>query len=148
MSFDKSCARRAVAFGVFDVFHVGHLRYLEYAAQRCRQLWVGIRSDQLQTPGKNHGTVFTEKQRCELVAALRCVDHAFVFSVPLDDHPYWLDWFNRHDVDVVIVGGDWHGSERWNRLTPRLKEADIDVIFAPRTPGISSSKIRKTLFNL
>jgi glycerol-3-phosphate cytidylyltransferase len=136
---------RGIAFGVFDLFHVGHLRYLQYAADHCDHLWVGVRGDSLTTPGKPHSSLFDEAQRLELIRGLACVDYAFIFSQSLDDSRYWCSWLCRHQIEIVIVGGDWQYSPRWNHLQPCLEREGIQVQFAPRTTGVSSTQIRQKI---
>jgi glycerol-3-phosphate cytidylyltransferase len=140
---DKGTGRRGMAFGVFDLLHVGHVRYLQFASRHCDELWVGVRSDSLETPGKSGSAIIDEEQRCELIASLACVDHAFIFDVSLDNYPYWIDWFVASDVDILVIGGDWRNSSRWLTMTPELVKSGIEVIFAPRTEDISSTKIKE-----
>lgn len=73
----------ALANGVFDLLHVGHLRYLEGAKQLAGKLVVAINSDASTRANKGPARpVIPEAERLELVAALRCVDAAFLFSEP------------------------------------------------------------------
>ena len=73
----------ALATGVFDLLHVGHLRYLEGAKQLAGKLVVAINSDASTRANKGPARpVIPEAERLELVAALRCVDAAFLFSEP------------------------------------------------------------------
>ena len=73
--------RIAFANGCFDVLHVGHVRYLQGARQEGDVLVVGINSDRsvaaLKAPGR---PVLRAEARCELVAALECVDYVVVFD--------------------------------------------------------------------
>lgn len=138
-------AARGIAFGVFDLFHVGHLRYLQYAANLSEYLLVGVRSDSLKTPGKELQVLMPEDQRCELISALSCVDEAFIFHNSLDVTDYWIDWLISCQIGLVVVGGDWEGSARWNHLQPLFEKEQIDVVFAPRTKEISSSMIKRKL---
>ena len=76
-------AGRTIAFanGCFDLLHVGHVRYLQGARQEGDVLVVGINSDRsvaaLKAPGR---PVLRAEARCELVAALECVDYVVVFD--------------------------------------------------------------------
>lgn len=73
----------ALANGIFDLLHVGHLRYLEGARQLADRLVVAINSDASTRAYKGPGRpVIPEAERQELVRALRCVDHAFLFDEP------------------------------------------------------------------
>lgn len=134
-------SKKGVAFGVFDIFHVGHVRYLQTAAKNCQELYVGIRSDELKTPGKNRTTYFTETIRLEMILSLSCVKEAFVFYKSLDESAYYLDWFSRNNIDIVFVGEDWKASQRWKRLEPLLNNIDIKVHYIKRTESISSTEI-------
>ena len=75
-------AGRTIAFanGCFDLLHVGHVRYLEAAAREADVLVVAINDDNsvcaLKGPGR---PILTERDRAELVAALRCVDYVLLF---------------------------------------------------------------------
>lgn len=133
--------KKGIAFGVFDIFHIGHLRYLQQSASLCEELYVGVRSDALKTPGKNRSTFFDQEIRCELIRGLKCVYEAFVFNVSLDDAFYWVEFFKKNAIDIVFVGEDWKNSDRWKTLKKLLNQNNITVKFFPRTNGISSSGI-------
>jgi rfaE bifunctional protein nucleotidyltransferase chain/domain len=73
--------RIAFANGCFDLLHVGHVRYLQGAREQGDVLVVGINSDRSVTALKGPGRpVFSAEARCELVAALECVDYVLVFD--------------------------------------------------------------------
>ena len=75
--------RIVLANGVFDTLHVGHARYLAGARAEGDLLVVAVNSDSsvraLKGPGR---PVLDEQARALLVAALRVVDYAVVFSEP------------------------------------------------------------------
>lgn len=72
-----------LANGCFDLFHVGHLRYLAGAAALGDVLVVAVNSDRQTRELKGDGRPFTpERERAEIVAALRCVDLVTVFDEP------------------------------------------------------------------
>jgi D-glycero-beta-D-manno-heptose 1-phosphate adenylyltransferase len=79
----KNGARVVLANGCFDILHVGHVRYLEGARALGDLLVVGINSDaqvrSLKGPGR---PVVPERERAELVAALRAVDFVTIFPEP------------------------------------------------------------------
>lgn len=72
--------RIAFANGVFDVLHVGHVRYLQGAAAIADVLVVAVNGDQsvraLKGPGR---PVMNERERAELVAAIRGVSYVTIF---------------------------------------------------------------------
>ena len=80
----RSAGRRiALANGIFDLLHVGHIRYLKAAKQQADLLVVAVNSDasarSLKGPGR---PVIPEAERCEILAALECVDYVTIFPQP------------------------------------------------------------------
>jgi rfaE bifunctional protein nucleotidyltransferase chain/domain len=93
----------ALANGVFDLFHVGHLRYLEGAKDLADVLVVAVNSDASTRRNKGPGRpVVPERERAEILEALRCVDHVVVFGsrtvVPV---------IRRLEPDVHVKGTDY-----------------------------------------
>lgn len=73
--------RIAFANGCFDLLHVGHVRYLQGAREQGDVLVVGVNNDRSVTALKGPGRpLFKAEARCELVAALECVDYVVVFD--------------------------------------------------------------------
>ncbi|MBS1795619.1 MAG: adenylyltransferase/cytidyltransferase family protein [Acidobacteria bacterium] len=76
-------ARIVLANGCFDLFHVGHIRYLAGAKALGDRLLVGINSDEQVRKLKGDGRPFMpERERAEIVAALRFVDFVTIFDEP------------------------------------------------------------------
>jgi D-glycero-beta-D-manno-heptose 1-phosphate adenylyltransferase len=80
----RSTGRRiALANGIFDLLHVGHIRYLQAAKQQADLLVVAVNSDasarSLKGPGR---PLIPEAERCEILAALECVDYVTTFEQP------------------------------------------------------------------
>ena len=72
-----------LANGGFDLIHAGHIRYLE-AAKKCGDvLIVALNSDasirKLKGPGR---PILPERERAEILSALRCVDDVIIFDEP------------------------------------------------------------------
>ena len=80
--WERTAGRRiALANGLFDLLHVGHVRYLQAARREADRLVVAVNSDvsarSLKGPGR---PLVPEQERCEILAALDCVDYITVFS--------------------------------------------------------------------
>jgi rfaE bifunctional protein nucleotidyltransferase chain/domain len=76
----KRGARIVFANGCFDLLHVGHVRYLEAARHLGDMLVVGINGDEQVRALKGEGRPFLpERERAEIVAALRPVDLVTIF---------------------------------------------------------------------
>lgn len=71
----------AFANGCFDLLHVGHVRYLEAAKAEADRLIVAVNADASVAGLKGAGRpILPERDRAELVAALRAVDYVVIFS--------------------------------------------------------------------
>lgn len=76
-------ARIVFANGCFDLMHVGHVRYLEAARALGDLLVVGVNGDAEVRRLKGEGRPFvSERERAEMVAALRAVDIVTIFHEP------------------------------------------------------------------
>jgi len=91
----KRSALVAVANGAFDLLHVGHVRYLE-AAKRATKggfLIVGVNTDDSVRAAKGKGRpVLPERERAEIVDALRCVDRVVLLALRPDLHVKGTDY--------------------------------------------------------
>jgi rfaE bifunctional protein nucleotidyltransferase chain/domain len=71
----------AFANGVFDVLHVGHVRYLQDAARVADVLVVAVNGDDSVRAIKGEGRpVMPERERAEIVSAIRGVSYVTIFS--------------------------------------------------------------------
>ena len=119
-----------ITFGTFDVFHVGHLRVLERARAFGDRLVVGVSADALNLRKKDRLPVFSEAERLEIVAALKCVDDVFVEESLEQKRDYILE----HKADVLVMGDDWAGKfDEFNDV--------CRVEYLPRTPAISTTAL-------
>ena len=76
-------ARIVFANGCFDILHVGHVRYLEAAKALGDLLIVGINADEQVRRLKGPGRPFVpERERAEVIAAVRAVDLVTIFAEP------------------------------------------------------------------
>lgn len=84
VAIDRQNNRKIVlANGCFDFFHVGHIRYLAGAKAFGDCLIVGINSDeQVRKLKGEKRPLMPERERAELISALRFVDYVTIFSEP------------------------------------------------------------------
>ena len=88
--------------GYFDPIHVGHLEFLELAKKLGDTLTVIINNN-LQAELKKGSTFMDEKDRMEIVAALRCVDEVFL---SIDTDKSVCKSLERIKPDIFANGGD------------------------------------------
>lgn len=89
---------RSIAFanGCFDVLHVGHVRYLQEAARQADVLVVAVNGDASVRQLKGSGRpVMPERERAEIIAALRGVAYVTIFH---EDSPGRLLALLKPDV--------------------------------------------------
>lgn len=132
---------RILCTGVFDLFHIGHLRYLQYARRQGKRLTVAVTPDAVCAERKGKWPIIHETQRLEIIRGLGWVDRAEYMPSSLELTEVAAAWIADWNIDQVVVGGEWEGSPRWQRLTAALAERGIAVSFAPHTQGISSTEI-------
>ena len=140
---------RGLTIGVFDLFHVGHLRYLQFASRQCSHLVVAVTPDCIAEEMKGRRPVIPQEQRMEIVLALDIVAEVRPLPSTTENTETAAIWIDDWDIQHVIAGGGWKGSDRWARLVPALTRQGITVDFAPHTEFISTTQIiDKILGNL
>ena len=128
--------------GVFDLFHIGHLNLLRKAKEQCDYLIVGVSTDAL-VAYKHKQAVIPFEERKQIVAAIKYVDEV----VPQEDMDKMAAWERLH-FDVMFVGDDWKGTEKWNNYEKQFAEVGVKIVYFPYTKGTSSTLINETLEKL
>jgi len=126
--------------GVFDLFHIGHLNILKSAKNMCNKLIVGITYDELVYERKNKYPIIPFIERVEIVKAIRYVDEIVV----QDSMDKILAW-EKLKFNIMFVGNDWKGTEKWNELEIRMNKVGVKIMYFPYTKTTSSSMIKATL---
>ena len=123
--------RTVITYGVFDLFHEGHRRLLERAKALGDRLIVGVTTDQYAYHRGKYCVVDSMETRLENVRRFPCVDEVIV-----EDHDgQKREDVEKYGVDVFAIGDDWYGKFEY------MKDL-CEVVYLPRTPGISSSLLR------
>ncbi len=122
-----------LTYGTFDLFHIGHLRLLERLRAMGDRLVVGVSTDEFNTQ-KGKKTVVPFADRLEIVRGLRCVD----LAIAENSWEQKAEDIARHQVAILGMGHDWQG--KFDDLS-----ALCEVVYLPRTEGISSTDIRNSL---
>ena len=125
---------RVITFGTYDLFHIGHLNILKRAAALGSHLIVGVSTDALNFSKKGLKPVFPQHERLAIVEALRCVNEAF-YEESLE---LKADYIKHYKADVLVMGDDWAG--RFDQF-----KSLCDVVYLPRTEGISTTDIKQGL---
>ena len=128
---------KVITFGVFDYFHLGHLRLFENARHYGDYLIVAVQEEASIFKTKpNAKVLYTTEQRIELVSSLRVVDEVIVYN-DVDKT------ISQVDFDIFVVGEDQvHAG--FQRAIGWCEDNGKQVIRLRRTPGISSTQLKKT----
>lgn len=119
------------------MFHVGHLNLINNAKKQCESLIVGVNADELVQSYKGKVPVITQENRREIVSNIKAVDEA-VIAYTLDK----TKQLEKYDFDAIFIGDDWKGDARWEQTVKDLAKRGVEVIFLPRTQGVSSTGMR------
>ena len=122
---------KVITYGTYDLLHYGHIRLLERAKTLGDYLIVGITSDDYD---KTRGKINNQQSLIERIAAVKATGLADEIIVE-EYEGQKIDDIRRYDIDIFTVGSDWEGKFDY------LNEY-CNVIYLPRTEGVSSSEIR------
>ena len=129
--------RRVITYGTFDLLHYGHINLLRRAKNLGDYLIVAISTDEFNRNEKHKKCYFTYEQRKALVEAIRYVD----LVIPEESWEQKRSDMREYHIDTFVIGDDWDGKFDF------LKEEGVDVVYLSRTPEISSSRIKKDLYD-
>jgi glycerol-3-phosphate cytidylyltransferase len=127
--------KKVITYGTFDLFHYGHLEILRRAKELGDFLIVGVSTDEFNEREKHKQTIYPFDQRAAIVGAVRYVD----MVIPEENWKQKADDVRKHKIDIFVMGDDWKGE-----FDEQLREY-CDVIYLPRTYGISSSGIKQNI---
>lgn len=127
--------KRVLTYGTYDLLHHGHVRLLRRAKALGDYLVVALSTDEFNS-GKGKESVHDFQCRKEILEAIRYVD----LVIPEESWEQKIDDVRRYDIDVVVMGDDWAGSDRFDYLKDHC-----ELVFLPRTEGISTTEIKEDL---
>ncbi len=128
-----NCVKRVITYGTFDLLHYGHINLLRRAKQLGDYLIVGLSTDKFNSI-KGKTCYFTYEERKTLLEAIRYVD----LVIPETCWEQKTEDIETYKVDIFVMGDDWVG--KFDFLKNYCK-----VIYLPRTPEISTTKIKNDL---
>ncbi|MCI9246475.1 MAG: glycerol-3-phosphate cytidylyltransferase [Clostridia bacterium] len=127
--------KRILTYGTFDLLHYGHIRLLKRAKALGDYLVVALSTDEFNaTKGKR--AYHDYETRKKMLEAIRYVD----LVIPEQNWEQKVLDVKKYEIDTVVMGSDWAGSDRFDYL----KEY-CEVVYLDRTEGISTTKIKEDL---
>ena len=134
--------RKGYTTGVYDMFHIGHLNVLNNAKKYCDYLLVGVSTDELVKEYKGKTPIIPFEERIKIVENIKCVDEVIV-----QKDMNKLSALLENNCDVIFVGDDWKGTDKWNTYEKDFNKHGIDVVYLPYTKGTSSTVLREVIYN-
>lgn len=128
--------KKVITYGTFDLLHWGHINILKRAKELGDYLIVAVSTDEFNAL-KNKKAYYSYENRKLLLESIRYVDEV----IPEKSWDQKISDIIKHDVDVFVMGDDWKGKFDY------LKEY-CEVIYLPRTVGISTTKIKNDLLKV
>lgn len=125
--------KKVITYGTYDLLHVGHINLLRRAREYGDYLIVVVSSDEFNAI-KGKKAYYSFEDRKKILEAIKYVDEVlpeYTWEQKIKD-------VVDNNVDVFVMGDDWAGKFDF------LKDY-CEVVYLPRTEGISTSKIKEDL---
>lgn len=125
--------RKIITYGTYDLLHVGHINLLRRAKEMGDYLLVVLSSDEFNAI-KHKSAYHPYEDRKLILEAIKYVDEV----IPEYTWEQKISDVVDNDIDAFVMGHDWEGQFDF------LKDY-CEVIYLPRTDGISTTKIKEEL---
>jgi glycerol-3-phosphate cytidylyltransferase len=125
--------KKVITYGTYDLLHVGHINLLRRAKEYGDYLLVVLSSDEFNAI--KHKTAYhSYEDRKIILEAIKYVDEV----IPEYTWEQKISDVVDNKIDVFVMGDDWKGQFDF------LKDY-CEVVYLPRTEGISTTKIKQDL---
>lgn len=123
--------KKVITYGTYDLLHQGHVNLLRRAKELGDYLIVGVTNDSFD---RERGKLNVRNNVIERVEAV--MSTGLVDQVIIEDYVgQKIDDIQKYDIDIFAIGSDWEGKFDY------LREF-CEVVYLPRTEGISSTMLR------
>lgn len=127
--------KKVITYGTFDLLHFGHINILRRAKELGDYLIVGLSTDEFNWNEKKKKCYYPYSVRKQMLEAIKYVDEV----IPEDNWEQKRSDIHKYNIDTFVMGSDWEGKFDF------LKEEGANVVYFPRTEGISSTQIKSDL---
>lgn len=125
--------KKVITYGTYDLLHVGHINLLRRAKELGDYLLVVLSTDEFNAL-KDKKAYHSYEDRKIILESIRYVDEV----IPETCWEQKISDVVDNQIDIFVMGDDWSGKFDF------LKEY-CEVVYLPRTEGISTTKIKKDL---
>jgi len=136
--------------GTFDLLHSAHIRFLKACRRLAGQdgrVVVALNSDAFIEAYKGSLPIMSFDERKELLLGCRYVDAVVANIGGADSKPS----IEQVMPDYVVVGDDWARKDYYAQMQftrEWLDQMNIQLVYVPYTPGISTTDIKKRVAGL
>ena len=127
--------KKIITYGTFDLLHAGHVNILRRAKELGDYLVVAVSSDEFNRL-KHKEAYHSYEDRKLILEAIKYVDEV----IPEENWEQKREDIKKYNIDAFVMGHDWEGEFDF------LKDL-CEVVYLPRTDGISTTKIKEDLNN-
>ena len=125
--------KRVLTYGTYDLIHFGHINLLKRAKELGEYLVVGLSTDEFnEIKGKK--SYFSYDKREYMLQSVKYVDEV----IKENNWDQKIEDIKKYKIDIFVMGDDWEG--KFDYLNKYC-----EVIYLPRTEGISTTEIKKNL---
>ena len=125
--------KQVITYGTFDLLHAGHIHLLRRAKALGDYLLVVLSTDEFNAQ-KHKQAYHSYEDRKLILEAIKYVDEV----IPELTGEQKIKDVVDNQIDVFVMGNDWEGKFDF------LKDY-CEVVYLPRTEGISTTKIKHDL---
>ena len=125
--------KKILTYGTYDLITPGHIQHLRDAKAMGDYLVVGLSTDEFNAI-KHKTSYLTYEERKFVLEAIKYVDEV----IPERDWDQKPDDIKRLGIDIVVMGSDWEGDERFDH-----RREFCDVKYTERPFTWSSTQFRK-----
>lgn len=125
--------KKVITYGTFDLLHIGHINLLKRAKALGDYLVVALSTDEFNEK-KGKKAYHSFENRKLMLESIKYVDEV----IPEVTWEQKVTDIKEKNIDIFVIGDDWEGEFDF------LKNY-CEVIYLPRTIGISTSKIKEDL---
>ena len=92
---------------------------------------------------KNKTPIIPFSERVEILES--CVYTDIVVAQDECDYLNKYEAWKKYKFDIIFVGSDWQGTEKWKKLEEEFEAVSVKVVYFPYTKTTSSTKINNIL---
>lgn len=124
--------KKVITYGTYDLLTAGHVEHFRDAKAMGDYLIVGVSTDEFNAI-KHKSSYLTYEERKFVVESIKYVDEV----IPENDWGQKPDDIKKYGIDIVAMGSDWEGDERFESLRQYC-----DVQYTKRSGKYSSTNFR------